>query len=68
MLNNQYDVINIGTGAVGGTLAHALASNRSHNVTFVSPGPIELPKETSGYSKAVMVRDPTGHSMKVIQR
>lgn len=37
-------------------------------VPFVSPGSVALPEAILGFPKGLMVRDPDGHAMRVVQR
>jgi catechol 2,3-dioxygenase-like lactoylglutathione lyase family enzyme len=37
-------------------------------VPFVSPGPVLLPDASLGFSKGLLVRDPDGHAMRLVQR
>jgi len=37
-------------------------------VPFVSPGPVSLPDAGLGFSKGLLVRDPDGHAMRLVQR
>jgi len=51
--DTHYDVIIIGSGAGGGTLAYHLA----FSVPFVSAGVVSIAE-----TKAFLVRDPDGHA------
>ncbi len=46
----------------------AWTSLRKSNGAFVSPGPIALPERTLGFMNGLLVRDPDGHAMLLIQR
>jgi hypothetical protein len=35
---------------------------------FVSSGVVELPDARAGYRKALIVRDPDGHAVQIIER
>jgi hypothetical protein len=41
---------------------------RAGKASLVSPGPVSLPGPQLGFSKGLLVRDPDGHVMLVIQR
>lgn len=45
----------------------AANSLRAGGVRFISPEVVTLPDATLGFSKAVMVRDPDGHAMRLVQ-
>jgi catechol 2,3-dioxygenase-like lactoylglutathione lyase family enzyme len=36
-------------------------------VVFVSPGPVTLPDSSLGFARGLMVRDPDGHAVRVVQ-
>lgn len=40
---------------------------RSGDVTFISPGIIELPNRSLGFSKGFLVQDPDGHVLRIVQ-
>ena len=40
----------------------------SAHVLFVSPGAVGLPDSTLGFARGLMVRDPDGHAMRVVQQ
>jgi catechol 2,3-dioxygenase-like lactoylglutathione lyase family enzyme len=40
---------------------------RGHGATFVSPGPVALPDDRLGFTQGLIVRDPDGHAMEVVQ-
>jgi catechol 2,3-dioxygenase-like lactoylglutathione lyase family enzyme len=48
-----------------GAAAEALFGAR---VFFVSPGSVSLPDPSLGFAKGLLVRDPDGHAMRVVQR
>ena len=41
---------------------------REEKYELVSPGVITLPNDRIGFSKGLMVRDPDGHAMMIIQK
>jgi catechol 2,3-dioxygenase-like lactoylglutathione lyase family enzyme len=43
-------------------------SLRSGKTTFVSPGLVSLPAETLGFRRGLVVRDPDGHALQLIER
>jgi catechol 2,3-dioxygenase-like lactoylglutathione lyase family enzyme len=47
-----------------------LIANKMHDarVRFVSPGVVTMPKDRAGFSKGVVVSDPDGHSVLLIQK
>ena len=51
---------------------HALGSAwpalRARHGTFVSPGPVSLPDTLLGFRNALLMRDPDGHAMEVVER
>ncbi len=47
------------------TAAKALFRAR---VLFVSPGAVSLPEPSLGFAKGLLVRDPDGHAMRLVQR
>jgi catechol 2,3-dioxygenase-like lactoylglutathione lyase family enzyme len=47
---------------------HAARQLRLHVVPFVSPGAVAFPARPLGFLKSLLVRDPDGHAMEIIQR
>lgn len=41
---------------------------RSSGYTFVSSGVVEMPKQTLGFRKGFLVRDPDGHAIKIVEK
>lgn len=41
---------------------------RKAQAPFVSPGPVTLPDTTLGFKSGLLVRDPDGHAMEVVER
>lgn len=41
---------------------------RNSKVSWVSPGTVEIPEERLGFKRGLLVRDPDGHAMKLIER
>jgi catechol 2,3-dioxygenase-like lactoylglutathione lyase family enzyme len=41
---------------------------RAAHITFVSPGVVAMPKDKASFSKGVLVSDPDGHDLLLIQR
>jgi catechol 2,3-dioxygenase-like lactoylglutathione lyase family enzyme len=46
----------------------ALASLRSAHVAFISPGDVAIENRNFGFRDAILVRDPDGHAINIIQR
>jgi catechol 2,3-dioxygenase-like lactoylglutathione lyase family enzyme len=46
----------------------AWLSLRAPHGTFVSPGPVSLPDTLLGFRNALLMRDPDGHAMEVVER
>jgi hypothetical protein len=41
---------------------------RLNQTTFVSPGIVTIPEKTLGFKKGVLVRDPDGHTMRLVEQ
>ncbi|NEQ18614.1 MAG: VOC family protein [Microcoleus sp. SIO2G3] len=41
---------------------------RMNQITFVSPAIVTIPKQTLGFKKGFLVRDPDGHVMRVVEK
>ena len=50
------------------SLASAYASLRAAHATFISPGPVSLPDTALGFRSGLLVRDPDGHAMEVVEK
>jgi catechol 2,3-dioxygenase-like lactoylglutathione lyase family enzyme len=45
----------------------AAAERLRHGVTWVSPGPVELGPSPLGIGAALLIRDPDGHAMRLVE-
>jgi catechol 2,3-dioxygenase-like lactoylglutathione lyase family enzyme len=61
------DLIHWQTKFLGTSVAHAAQSLRKFRSAFVSTGPVELPDAKAGYRKSVVVRDPDGHAVQIVE-
>ncbi|YAF94532.1 MAG: VOC family protein [Nodularia sp. CChRGM 3473] len=41
---------------------------RNHKLTFISPGVVTIPGQELGFKKGFLVRDPDGHTMRIIEK
>ncbi|MGH7901460.1 MAG: VOC family protein, partial [Thermodesulfobacteriota bacterium] len=41
---------------------------RENNARFISPGVVTLPDDKLGFSKGVIVLDPDGHAMLIVEK
>jgi hypothetical protein len=48
-----------------GSTAQQLRSNQS---TFISPDVVAIPGQTLGFKKGFLVRDPDGHTMRLVEK
>lgn len=62
------DIAHWQTRLVAEDVNGAWSALRKSNGTFVSPGPVVLPESKLGFSHGLLVRDPDGHAMILIQR
>jgi catechol 2,3-dioxygenase-like lactoylglutathione lyase family enzyme len=62
------DVAHWQTHLVVGNTDATWTALRKSNGSFVSPGPIAIPGSTLGFSNGLLVRDPDGHAMMLIQK
>ncbi len=46
-------------------LAAAEATVRTPGVSFVSPGPVDLPGDALGFRRGLLIRDPDGHAIRL---
>jgi choline dehydrogenase-like flavoprotein len=68
MGDTHYDVIIIGTGAGGGTLAYRPAPSGKRILLLERGGYVPREKENwLGFARAVMLRDPDGHSLEIVE-
>jgi len=62
------DLIHWQTRLSGLSVDDASASLRNSRATFVSTGAVKLPDGKAGFRKAVMVRDPDGHAIQIVEQ
>ena len=62
------DLIHWQTKLVPGELEQATAALRSATVRFVSLGAVALPEGKLGFGAGVLVRDPDGHAMQLVEK
>jgi Lactoylglutathione lyase and related lyases len=55
------------TSLVVDDVEKAAETLRSAGVRFITPSVVTMPDATLGFSRAVMVRDPDGHAMRLVQ-
>lgn len=55
------------TRLIATDVQRAGAALRADRVGFISPGVIELPSDALGFQRAILVRDPDGHAMELVQ-
>jgi catechol 2,3-dioxygenase-like lactoylglutathione lyase family enzyme len=61
------DLIHWHTRLSGSSAEDAALSLKNFRSPFISSGLIELPDETAGYRKSLLVRDPDGHAVQIVQ-
>jgi len=61
------DLIHWQTKFSGPSVAQAAQSLRNGQARFVSTGAVELPDGKAGFHKAVLVRDPDGHAVEIVE-
>ncbi len=62
------DVMHWQTRLVASRVDEVSAALRAAHATFVSSGLVEVPDPGLGFSRGVLVRDPDGHVMEVVER
>jgi len=62
------DLIHWQTRFLGVSTADAAQILRNSRSTFVSTGAVELPDGKAGFRKALIVRDPDGHAVQIVER
>jgi catechol 2,3-dioxygenase-like lactoylglutathione lyase family enzyme len=62
------DLVHWQTALVTRDVAAATRRLRAARVRFLSPGPIALPRRELGFRKGLLMRDPDGHVMEVIEK
>jgi catechol 2,3-dioxygenase-like lactoylglutathione lyase family enzyme len=62
------DLVHWQTRLVARSLASVWAALRAGHDTFISPGPVSLPDSALGFRSGLVVRDPDGHAMEVVER
>ena len=65
---NSADLWHWQTSLVVEDVAAAANALRAAGVRFVSPDVVTVPNSKLGFSRAIMVRDPDGHAMRLVQR
>ncbi|MFY9733741.1 MAG: VOC family protein [Rhodoplanes sp.] len=65
---NSADLWHWQTSLVVEDAAAAAKALRTAGVRFVSPDVVTVPNSKLGFSRAIMVRDPDGHAMRLVQR
>lgn len=61
------DLIHWHTRFSGSSAEDAARALRSFRSPFISSGVVRLPDETAGYRKSLLVRDPDGHAVQIIE-
>jgi catechol 2,3-dioxygenase-like lactoylglutathione lyase family enzyme len=61
------DLIHWQTRFLGTSADEAARSLRKFRSAFVSTGAVELPDAKTGYRKSVLVRDPDGHAVQIVE-
>jgi catechol 2,3-dioxygenase-like lactoylglutathione lyase family enzyme len=61
------DLIHWQTRFLGTSADQAARSLRKFRSAFVSTGAVELPDARAGYRKSVLVRDPDGHAVQIVE-
>jgi catechol 2,3-dioxygenase-like lactoylglutathione lyase family enzyme len=62
------DLIHWQTRFLGISVDEAARTLRNSQSAFVSTGAVELPDGQAGFRKAVMIRDPDGHAIQIVER
>jgi catechol 2,3-dioxygenase-like lactoylglutathione lyase family enzyme len=62
------DLIHWQTRFLGISVDEAAQTLRNSRSAFVSAGAVELPDGKAGFRKAVVVRDPDGHAIQIVER
>ena len=62
------DLVHWHTELVGTSAEKAARGLRNYHAAFVSTGVIELGDTTSGTRKSLIVRDPDGHAVQIVER
>ena len=61
------DLIHWQTRLLGTNVDRAAQDLRRSRAAFVSAGPVELPDAKAGFRKSVIVRDPDGHAVQIVE-
>jgi catechol 2,3-dioxygenase-like lactoylglutathione lyase family enzyme len=61
------DLLHWQTRLVADDFAAAAGKLRDGRATMISPGPVTLPDKQLGFSRGLLVRDPDGHAMEVVE-
>jgi catechol 2,3-dioxygenase-like lactoylglutathione lyase family enzyme len=62
------DVLHWQTTLVVKDAAAVAQKLRLNQILFISPSVVEIPKQTLGFKKGFLIRDPDGHPMRVIEK
>jgi catechol 2,3-dioxygenase-like lactoylglutathione lyase family enzyme len=62
------DLLHWQTTLLADDIGAAAGALRRAGVAFVSPGAVTLADASLGFTRAVLVRDPDGHAMRLVQR
>jgi len=61
------DLIHWQTRLVAGDFEQSIRNLNAGRTTMISPGPVMLPDRTLGFARGLLVRDPDGHAMEVVE-
>jgi catechol 2,3-dioxygenase-like lactoylglutathione lyase family enzyme len=62
------DIFHWQTRVTASPVDSAAEALRGGRFAFVSPGPVEMPDDALGFRKALLVRDPDGHAVQVVEK
>ena len=62
------DLVHWQTRFLGTSADDAAQMLRNSRFAFVSSGAVELPDNKAGFRKALVVRDPDGHAVQIVER
>ncbi|MBW4469956.1 MAG: VOC family protein [Stenomitos rutilans HA7619-LM2] len=62
------DLLHWQTTLIVNNLAAMAEQLRLHQSTFISPNVVTIPKQSLGFKKGVLVRDPDGHPLRLVER
>jgi hypothetical protein len=61
------DLLHWQTRLVSRSIEHTERALRAAGTKFVSPGTVKLPDDALGFDAGLLVRDPDGHALEVVQ-